>query len=119
MFGVNSTMTDGTQAKAGPLTPLAGSMRTSFTLGAGVPGRPVPGSEDLEFVCDFGDGFFGVAEEHGGAVGIEQRVLNTGEAGVHRALEHDDRLGLVDVEDRHPVNRAGRVVAGRGVGDVV
>ena len=43
MFGVNSTMTNGTQPKAGPLTPMAGSMRTGFTLSAGVPGRPVSG----------------------------------------------------------------------------
>ncbi len=37
-----------------------------------------------------------------------------GEAGVHRALEDDHALGLVDVEDRHPVDRRGGVrVRGR------
>ena len=37
--------------------------------------------------------FFGVAEEHRGVVGVEQRVVDAGEAAVHRALQHDHRVG--------------------------
>ena len=37
---------------------------------------------------------------------VEQLVLDAREAGVHAALEHDDALRLVDVEDRHAVDRA-------------
>jgi hypothetical protein len=40
-------MTSGTQAKAGPLTPIAGSMRTGFRFSAGVPGRQVSGQRTL------------------------------------------------------------------------
>lgn len=59
----------------------------------------------LEFLGYFGDRLLGITEEHRGALGEEERVLDTGETGVHRTLEHDDRLRLVDVEDRHSVNR--------------
>jgi hypothetical protein len=40
-------MTNGTQAEAGPLTPIAGAMRTGFTPRAGVPGRQVSGQRTL------------------------------------------------------------------------
>lgn len=59
----------------------------------------------LELLGYFGDRLLGITEEHRGALGEEERVLDTGETGVHRTLEHDDRLRLVDVEDRHSVNR--------------
>lgn len=74
---------------------------------AAASGRPslVPALERLEFLGYFGDRLLGVTEEHRGALGEEERVLDTGETGVHRALEHDDGLRLVDVEDRHSVNR--------------
>src|SRR3954452_15989400 len=55
--------------------------------------------EDLEFLGDFADRLLGVAEEHCGAVGVEQRVLDACEAGVHRPLQHYHGLGLIDVED--------------------
>ena len=42
-----------------------------------------------------------------------------GEARGHRALEHDDRARLVDVEDRHAVDRRVADVARRGVRHVV
>ncbi len=70
-------------------------------------GRPfrVPALQRLEFLGNLGDRLLGVTEEHRGALGEEERVLDTGETGVHRALEHDDGLRLVHVEDRHSVNR--------------
>src|SRR6478736_2833571 len=41
-------------------------------------------SEDLEFLCDLAHRFLGVTEEHGGAVGVEERVVDAREAGIHR-----------------------------------
>ena len=61
----------------------------------------------------------GVAEEHRGLGVVEERVVDAGEAAAHRALEDDDAAGLVDVEDRHAVDRRVRDGAGGGVGDVV
>src|SRR4029079_15596457 len=51
--------------------------------------------------------------------GVEQLVLDGGESRVHAALEHDDAVGLVHVQDRHPVDRAALVRAGGRVDDVV
>jgi hypothetical protein len=59
------------------------------------------------------------AEEHRSLRVVEQRVVDPGEAGRHAALEHDHAAGLVDVEDRHAVDRRLLDGAGRGVGDVV
>ena len=61
----------------------------------------------------------GVAEQHHRAVLVEQRVVDAGIAGAERALDEQAGLGLVDVEDRHAVDRRGLVVAGGRVGDVV
>ena len=74
---------------------------------AAASGRPFRARalQRLELLGYFGDRLLGVTEEHRGALGEEERVLDTGETGVHRALEHDDGLRLVDVEDRHSVNR--------------
>ena len=49
----------------------------------------------------------------------EQWVLDSGEAGRHRPLEDDDRLRLIDVENRHAGDRTRRVVAGIRIDDVV
>ncbi len=61
----------------------------------------------------------GVAEEHQRVVGEEQLVLDAGEPGVHAALDDEDRLGLVGVDDRHAVDRARFVVPGGRVDHVV
>src|SRR3569623_2515824 len=42
---------------------------------------------------------FGVTEQKRRLGVVEQLVLDAGEAGVHAALEHDNALGLVGVED--------------------
>ena len=47
----------------------------------------------------------GVAEQHHGVVLVEQRVVDAGVARRHRALDEEHRLGLVDVEHRHAVDR--------------
>src|SRR5215475_7616378 len=53
-----------------------------------------------------------VAEQHHRLRVVEERVLDAGEARVHAALEHDHRLRLVDIQDRHSVDRTALVVAG-------
>ena len=52
-------------------------------------------------------------------VAVEQPVLDAGEAGVPAALRDEHVVRLVDVHDRHPVDRTAPVVAGGGVHDVV
>ena len=61
----------------------------------------------------------GVAEEHHRARLVEERVVDAGIAGGERALDEEAGRRLVDVEDRHAVDRRGRVVARRRVGHVV
>ncbi len=51
-----------------------------------------------------------VAEQHRARRRVVQVVVDPGEAGLHRALEHDHLSRLVDLEDRHAVDR--RVGAG-------
>jgi hypothetical protein len=65
------------------------------------------------------DGRLRVAEEHRRVRLVEEVVVDPCEAGIHAALEDDDVRGLVDVQDRHAVERALRVVARGGVRDVV
>ena len=48
-------------------------------------------------------------EEHHGVVGVEQRVVDAGVAAAHRALDDDDGLGVVDVEDGHAVDGRSRI----------
>src|ERR1700712_5401758 len=60
----------------------------------------------LELLGDGSDRGLGVAEEHAGLGVDEQRVVDAGVARAHGALEHDHGCRLVDVEDRHAVDRA-------------
>src|ERR1700722_14240903 len=66
-----------------------------------------------------GNGGLAVAVQHAGIVEIEQRILDAGETCTLAALDHDDVLGLVGVEDRHAVDRARLVVARHRIDDVV
>ena len=68
------------------------------------PIRSTVTSERLELLGHLHDRALGVAEEHRVCGGVEQRVVDAGEAAVHGALEHDHRCGSVDVEDRHAVD---------------
>src|SRR6185503_8102879 len=52
-----------------------------------------------------GQGSLGVSEEHRSLGVVEQLVLDPGEPRVHAALEHDDAVGLVHVQDGHAVDR--------------
>ena len=61
----------------------------------------------------------GVTEQHHRVGPEEQLVLHPGIAGRHRALDEQHRLGLLHVQDRHAVDRRGRVGLGGGVGHVV
>src|SRR5438093_12924198 len=75
--------------------------------------------ERLHLGDELGEALLGVAEEHHTLLVVIEVVVDPGEARAHAALEHDDRLGAVDLEDRHAVERARPVALGRGVGDVV
>ena len=65
------------------------------------------------------DGRLRVAEQHRRLRVVVELVFDAREAGVHRALDHDHRLAVVDLEDRHAVDRRGRRVLRRRVGHVV
>src|SRR5213594_2507037 len=67
----------------------------------------------LELVHDAGDRFLRVAEQHPGLRVEVELIVDAGEAGLHRAFDDDDVLSLVDVQDRHPVDRTRRVLARR------
>src|SRR5688572_10217436 len=53
----------------------------------------------------------GVAEQHHRLRVVVELVLDAREARIHAPLEDDDRLPAVDLEDRHPVERARAVRA--------
>src|SRR6266571_4046930 len=57
------------------------------------------------------DRLLGVPEQHHGLGLVVEVVLDPGEARVHAALEDDDVLRLVHVQDRHAVDGAGLVFA--------
>src|SRR3712207_7681730 len=67
--------------------------------------RRPPRSTLFPYTTLFRSRVLGVPEQHLGLGVVVELVVDTGETWVHRALEHDDRLRLVDVEDRHPVDR--------------
>src|ERR1700744_1485884 len=57
--------------------------------------------------------------EHAGLVEHEQCVVDAGESLSLAALDDDDILGLVGIQDRHPIDRAALVVARIGIDDIV
>ena len=59
-----------------------------------------------------------IGEQHAGLRVRVELVVDAGVALAHRALDDDDRLGLVDVEDGHPRHRRAGSSGGR-VGHVV
>src|SRR6266508_5687109 len=69
--------------------------------------------------CELLDRVLGVAEQHHGLRVQEEWVLDSGEAGVHAALQHDDLSRLVDVQDRHAVDGTALVATSVGIDDVV
>src|ERR1035441_5021594 len=72
-----------------------------------------------EFAHDAADKCLGVAKQHQGVVEIVKRVINACETGIHTALDDHHRMGLIHVEDRHPVDGAGSIGASGGVGDII
>src|ERR1700687_3414173 len=73
----------------------------------------------LQFADDASDGFLRVAEQHAGLRIEIEIVVDAGEARLHRPLDDDDVLRLIDVEDGHAVDRARLVGACRGIRHVV
>ena len=61
----------------------------------------------------------GIAEEHQRLVEIINRIVDAGEARTHAALDDHDRVGLVDIQNRHAVNGTGGIGARRGIGHVI
>src|SRR5437870_193262 len=51
---------------------------------------------------DLAERLLGVAEDHHRLRQHEELVLDARESGFHGPLQHDHRLGLVHVQDRHP-----------------
>jgi hypothetical protein len=84
----------------------------------GQTGEPSPGLL-ARIEKDFGSLEAMKKAEHAGVVGVEQRVLDAGEAGALAALDDDGVLRIDHVEDRHAVDRAGRVGLGHRVDHVV
>src|SRR5215212_12217273 len=48
----------------------------------------------------------GIAEKHRSLRIVEEHVLDPGEPRAPAALQHVDRLRLIDIQNRHPVDRA-------------
>src|SRR5215212_9423383 len=61
----------------------------------------------------------GVAEKHRGLRVVEEHVLDPGKPRAPATLQYIDRLRLVDIQNRHPVDWAARIVAGGRVRHVV
>ena len=79
-----------------------------------------PGGLVRQRLVDFLDHLLGVGQQHHRLVHVEHVVVDPGIAdAAHRALDEHHRLGLVDVEHRHAVDRAGLVGLGRRVDHVV
>src|SRR5436305_7898788 len=72
-------------------------------------------SDVLHLANQPGQRRLGVTEEHARPPVVEQLVFNSGKPGAHAALENDDALGVVRIENRHAVDRRCLVVARRRV----
>src|SRR6266480_2428354 len=73
----------------------------------------------LEGLADLSEEWARVAEEHAGLLVIEKRVVDSREPVAHAALQHDDVARTIDIENRHSVDRARRIVARGWVHNVV
>src|SRR5437879_2488446 len=62
---------------------------------------------------------FGVAEQHPRVWLVEQVVLDAGESGRQRALEHNHGFGAVGFDDRHAVNRTALFFARGGIDHII
>src|ERR1019366_653184 len=71
------------------------------------------------FTDNAGDKSLGVTEKHERFVQVVERIVDAGETGVHAALDDHDDAGFIHIENGHAIDRAGRIGAGGGVGDVV
>ena len=49
--------------------------------------------------------FFRVTKQHACVLFVEQGVLNARKTRSHRALQHEDRTCVSNIDDRHTVNR--------------
>src|SRR6267142_1188034 len=94
-----------------PATPRLSSSSNSSPLQASANG--------LDGLDQLGAGFLRIAVQHARVVQVEQRVFDAGETGAFAALDDDDVLGLVGVENGHSVDRAGLVVARHRIDDVI
>src|SRR5580704_19292143 len=61
----------------------------------------------------------GVAEQHQRVVEVIERIVDTGEAGTHAALDDHHGAGFVHVKNRHAENGAGLVGARGWIGNIV
>jgi len=67
----------------------------------------------LNCLHQLGDHVLGVAEEHAGVVPVEELVLDPREALPPAALDDEDVLRLINVEDRHPIKGTALAAGGR------
>ena len=97
----------------------AGTTCRAPNRGARVTRSPRSPAQRLDRGDQVDDRFLRVAEEHHGRRVDEERVVDPREAVCHRTFQDNRRLGLVDVPDRHPLDRDAGVVAGVRVDVVV
>src|SRR5688572_8983113 len=99
---------------------LATTLSTSAPFLGGSPQLPIrPDPAPSEGPEDVLHALARVPEQHAAVLPEEQWVLHTGVARRHGALEHDDVLGLPDLEHRHAGDRAAGIVDRRRVHRVV
>src|SRR5260370_40112242 len=69
-----------------------------------------------ELSDNLADKRFRIAKKHQCLVEIVQRVVDSRETGTHPALDYHDHARLIDIENRHTVDRATGIVASGGNG---
>ena len=80
---------------------------------------PVLAVPSAQFPHDAADKCLGVAEQHQVVIEIVERVIDAREARIHAALDDHHGMGLVHIQNRHPVDGTGSIGASRRIGDVV
>ena len=75
--------------------------------------------DGFDFSDELEERIASIAEEHE-RFGVEiELVVDTGEAWRHAPLENDDIGCLIDVEDRHAIERTGAIRPCGWIGDVI
>src|SRR5947207_9317772 len=71
-----------------------------------------------QFADNISNKRFSVPKKHQCPIQIVERIVDPRESRTHTTLDHHHRPRLVHIENRHSIDRTGRIVARRRIGDV-